>query len=51
MTGDREKCLSSGMDNYISKPIRPQELDDILDKYLGLRTKSMMAVEPLRVSH
>jgi PAS domain S-box-containing protein len=26
MKGDRERCLSSGMDGYISKPIRPEEL-------------------------
>lgn len=26
MKGDRERCLSSGMDGYISKPIRPDEL-------------------------
>jgi CheY-like chemotaxis protein len=29
--------LASGMDNYLSKPIRPQELDDVLEKYLALR--------------
>jgi len=26
MKGDRERCLSAGMDGYVSKPFRPQEL-------------------------
>ena len=30
MKGDRERCLESGMDDYISKPIRIQQLLDIL---------------------
>jgi signal transduction histidine kinase/CheY-like chemotaxis protein/integral membrane sensor domain MASE1 len=35
MKGDVERCLSAGMDGYLSKPIRLQELDDLLDKYVS----------------
>jgi signal transduction histidine kinase/CheY-like chemotaxis protein len=33
MTGDRELCLASGMDGYLSKPIRPKDLLEALDKF------------------
>ena len=35
MKAEREHCLMIGMDFYLSKPIRPQELDDILDAFIG----------------
>jgi len=33
MKGDQERCLAAGMDAYISKPIRPHELLELLEKY------------------
>ena len=33
MVGDKEKCLASGMDSYISKPISPNELYSTVIKY------------------
>lgn len=34
LNGDRDKCIEAGMDDYISKPIEAQKLEEILNKYL-----------------
>jgi two-component system sensor histidine kinase/response regulator len=34
MKGDCEKCLEAGMDDYIAKPVKPQEISDVIEKWL-----------------
>ena len=43
MKGDREKCLAAGMDGYLTKPIRPQELDEVLEDYVARASRSSRA--------
>jgi CheY-like chemotaxis protein len=35
MEGDRERCLAAGMDDYISKPVNPEELEVVLTRFLA----------------
>ena len=46
MKGDREKCLAVGMDGYLTKPIRPQELDQLLEIYVARRMEAAETVAP-----
>jgi signal transduction histidine kinase/DNA-binding response OmpR family regulator len=48
MKGDRERCLAAGMDSYLSKPVRPQELDDVLDAHIR-RTNQAAEISPVIV--
>jgi two-component system sensor histidine kinase/response regulator len=39
MKGDRERVMEAGMDDYLTKPIRAHELDEILEKYSAHEAK------------
>jgi len=34
MAGDREKCLTAGMDDYVPKPIKRELVFQMIDKYV-----------------
>jgi two-component system, sensor histidine kinase and response regulator len=34
LEGDRERCIAAGMDDYISKPIKPKDLERVLNSLL-----------------
>jgi len=50
MKGDQERCLAAGMDGYLTKPIRSQELDEVLEKYLARRAATVQVPEPANQS-
>ncbi len=34
MKGDRERCLAAGMDDYVSKPFKQDDLRTVLEKWI-----------------
>jgi PAS domain S-box-containing protein len=46
MTGDRDRCAAAGMDDYLSKPVRPDALRDALLRWTGGRQGDGAAPRP-----
>jgi CheY-like chemotaxis protein len=34
VTGDRERCLAAGMDDYVAKPVTPEDVDEVLTRWI-----------------
>jgi signal transduction histidine kinase/CheY-like chemotaxis protein/HPt (histidine-containing phosphotransfer) domain-containing protein len=46
MTGDRERCLAAGMDDYLVKPIRRDQLSAVLARFAGVAPDSAAPAAP-----
>jgi CheY-like chemotaxis protein len=44
MLGDKERREAAGMDDYLSKPIFPDELNEVLKRYLPAESKVLKSV-------
>jgi PAS domain S-box-containing protein len=42
--GDRERCLSAGMDDYLTKPFRQDQLSDVLMRWLSHKIRKVPAL-------
>jgi PAS domain S-box-containing protein len=47
MYGERDRCLAAGMDDYISKPVRPEAMSAIIERWTGTSTEPAASRDPI----
>ncbi len=50
MQGDRDNCIEAGMNDYVAKPVSPQALTEVLDKWLPKTPAATTASPPPAMS-
>ena len=46
LAGDRERCIAAGMDDYVRKPVKPEDLLEALRRWGGMRQAAKLANLP-----
>jgi CheY-like chemotaxis protein len=49
MQGDREKCIAAGMDDYLAKPVRPNDVRAVLERW-SAELGTQVAGQPVPLS-
>jgi len=44
MQGDREKCIQAGMNDYVAKPVKPEELAEVISRWLAKTTNDNLQI-------
>lgn len=47
MTGDRERCIAAGMNDYVSKPVNPATLVHTIMRYIDAALEPVVMVAPV----
>ncbi len=48
LAGERDRCLAAGMDDYLAKPFRMKDLEEVMQRVLGAASQPTPAAQPER---
>ncbi len=48
LSGERDRCLAAGMDDYLAKPFRMKDLEEVMQRLLGAASQPTPAAQPER---